>query len=202
MNTVRSDNHNNHGFTIVELLIVIVVIGILAAITIVAYNGISVRAANTSRMAELRQWEKLLRLYYAQNGSYPVPSAGFVGNYCLGTGFPSQNEVNLYAGVNDKATSNNPDGYCRDIYLAGTRHEADAVVNSALRSVGSLPGTENHKKLVSWSTSVGPWYTYGGSPSISGVFAGSTCPENTISGYTYNPGQGSVEATICIIQLP
>ena len=32
------------GFTIVELLIVIVVIGILAAITIVAYNGIQSRA--------------------------------------------------------------------------------------------------------------------------------------------------------------
>lgn len=35
---------NKNGFTIVELLIVIVVIGILAAITIVAYNGVQERA--------------------------------------------------------------------------------------------------------------------------------------------------------------
>ena len=39
-------NQKQSGFTIVELLIVIVVIGILAAITIVAYNGIQTRAEN------------------------------------------------------------------------------------------------------------------------------------------------------------
>lgn len=42
------------GFTIVELLIVIVVIGILAAITIVAFNGIQERANTTKRESEAR----------------------------------------------------------------------------------------------------------------------------------------------------
>lgn len=48
------------GFTIVELLIVIVVIGILAAITIVAYNGIQERA----RMAAAIAFESQLRTKY------------------------------------------------------------------------------------------------------------------------------------------
>ena len=51
------------GFTIVELLIVIVIIGVLAAITVVAYNGIQDRTANTTRIAEIKEWQKLFNMY-------------------------------------------------------------------------------------------------------------------------------------------
>lgn len=64
-----------NGFTIVELLIVIVVIAILAAITIVAYNGIQNRAYDTSIQSDLRQISKQLDLYNVQNGSYPDSQA-------------------------------------------------------------------------------------------------------------------------------
>lgn len=59
------------GFTIVELLIVIVVIGILAAITIVAYNGIQSRARDAQRKSDVATITKALELYYLDNGSYP-----------------------------------------------------------------------------------------------------------------------------------
>lgn len=62
------------GFTIVELLIVIVVIGILAAITIVAYNGIQQRARDSERQAEMKSVEKALEMYYVDNGGYPTCS--------------------------------------------------------------------------------------------------------------------------------
>jgi general secretion pathway protein G len=59
------------GFTIVELLIVIVVIGILAAITIVAYNGVQVKARDSVRIAKVKSISKAIDLYYVDNGRYP-----------------------------------------------------------------------------------------------------------------------------------
>lgn len=63
------------GFTIVELLIVIVVIAILAAITIVAYSGIQQRARDSKRLQDVDTISKALELYYIDNGKYP-PGAG------------------------------------------------------------------------------------------------------------------------------
>jgi type II secretion system protein G len=62
------------GFTIVELLIVIVVIGILAAITIVAYNGVQSRARDSERQTEMKSIEKALEMYNVDNGGYPTCS--------------------------------------------------------------------------------------------------------------------------------
>ncbi len=75
------------GFTIVELLIVIVVIAILAAITIVAYNGITQQAKDSELLARVDAYTKILKLYKAQNGSFPAINAGESGsanNACLG----------------------------------------------------------------------------------------------------------------------
>ena len=60
------------GFTIVELLIVIVIIAILATISIVAYNGIQSRAKASEASYALAQAKKKLELYRVDNGSYPT----------------------------------------------------------------------------------------------------------------------------------
>ena len=60
------------GFTIVELLIVIVVIAILAAITIVAYTGIRERSQDSAQASALSQSVKKVQAYAAENAdSYP-----------------------------------------------------------------------------------------------------------------------------------
>lgn len=59
------------GFTIVELLIVVVVIAILAAITLVAYNGITVNARESALKADLNTTAKKVGIAQAETGSYP-----------------------------------------------------------------------------------------------------------------------------------
>jgi len=73
-NIIVSGQSNKRGFTIVELLIVIVVIGILAAITIVAYNGVQQRARDSRRKQDVEVIAKSLELYYIDNGKYPTSS--------------------------------------------------------------------------------------------------------------------------------
>ncbi len=70
------------GFTLVELLIVIVVIAILATISIISYNGIQQRARNTQTVNAAHDYLTALQAYLAQNGSYPVVPTGPM--YCLG----------------------------------------------------------------------------------------------------------------------
>lgn len=74
----------SRGFTIVELLIVIVVIGILAAITVVAFNGVQTRANNTQSISTARSWIGAFEAYAAANGNYPANTIVAQDNYCLG----------------------------------------------------------------------------------------------------------------------
>ena len=65
-------NKKAQGFTIVELLIVIVVIAILAAISIAAYTNIQQRAKNTAIINAASQSLKMIEAYVAANGTYPA----------------------------------------------------------------------------------------------------------------------------------
>lgn len=68
---------NKNGFTIVELLIVIVVIAVLAAISVVAYNGVQSRARDNVRKQDLAQLAKATKLYAVDRGNYAQVGCGF-----------------------------------------------------------------------------------------------------------------------------
>lgn len=69
--TLTSEQHNRRGFTIVELLIVIVVIGILASITIVAYSGITQRAHDAVTRSAATQVAQAWQLLSVDQGQTP-----------------------------------------------------------------------------------------------------------------------------------
>lgn len=74
----------NRAFTLVELLIVIVVIAILAAISIVAYNGIQERAYISKIAATVDSYVKAVHMYHAVHDQYPS-TGNASGRACLST---------------------------------------------------------------------------------------------------------------------
>lgn len=64
--------YKDRGFTIVELLIVIVVIGILATLVITTYNGIQEKARDTKRKTDVNALQGQIEAFEAQNGNYPT----------------------------------------------------------------------------------------------------------------------------------
>lgn len=60
------------GFTIVELLIVIVVIGILALLVITTFTGIQQKARDTERTTDIKALHGQVEAYYATKGYYPT----------------------------------------------------------------------------------------------------------------------------------
>ena len=76
------------GFTIVELLIVIVVIAILATITVVAYNGINDRAYTAKMVSVAKAYSDALRMYQVDHGTFPAV-ADFLADTPAATGAPA-----------------------------------------------------------------------------------------------------------------
>lgn len=71
---------NKKGFTLIELIIVVAIIGILAAIAIPAYVGQQRKAARTEAYSNLESLRLLEEQFFAENGQY-APAAGGTINY-------------------------------------------------------------------------------------------------------------------------
>ena len=76
------------GFTLIELLVVVAIMGLLATLAVVALNQARSRARDTRRVADVKQIQTALELYYMDSYGYPASIATHVfEDYCLdGTG--------------------------------------------------------------------------------------------------------------------
>lgn len=83
------------GFTIVELLIVIVVIGVLATMVLISFNRVRQRAQNVETIANISQFKKAIEGYVIDNGMVPMDAEAQatpinVYSTCLGEGYDDQ----------------------------------------------------------------------------------------------------------------
>lgn len=152
------------AFTIVELLIVIVVIGILATITIVAYNGVQSRARAASVSAALNQAVKKLAVYQITSSTFPA-----TGSLSL-------------AGVTDAAggvtyeytanTSANPQTYC----ITATQGTTSYYLNNTTTPNPTSGGCAGHG-----TGGVAAITNLASNPSIETNTAGLTSMQSTIT---------------------
>lgn len=142
---MQSQRYGHHllranGFTIVELLIVVVVIAILAAITIVSYNGITQRAnAASAQSAAQQAMEKLAAYAITNNDTYPPDLAT--------AGISASSGVTYQYSVN---TTTTPPGYCVTAvangvaYFLGTNFSytgsSQGTIDQTTPSSGLCPG--------------------------------------------------------------
>lgn len=210
---IKKHRNNSHlskisqksiGFTIVELLVVIVVIGVLAAISLIAYTGISQRAISSSLQADLSNASKKIKLYYVDNGTYPTSID------CSST--PAANSICLKPGGNNgyavlKANnSSNPQTFCLTAMNNGISYN---ITDNTTAISGSCDSTLTDGLIAyypfngdakDYSGNGNHGTVYGATP-INGVF-GQAYAFNGMGDYISFPAsvnnalQGKTEATI------
>jgi prepilin-type N-terminal cleavage/methylation domain-containing protein len=144
------------GFTIVELLIVIVIIGILAALVIVAYNGIQNRANDTTVQSDIANMVRKIKLYEAEDGI--LPAGGAVRT----------------SGVDSGGNSLFP-----NFTFKGTRSAYDLTVNNLYycNGVETATGATSFRVLI--RSKSGNTYSYMSSTSVTQNI-GATSPTSTV----------------------
>ena len=71
LRTKNSKLKTQRGFTLIEILVVVAIIGILASIILVGVGSFRARGRDARRVADLRETQNGLELYFTKNGYYP-----------------------------------------------------------------------------------------------------------------------------------
>lgn len=107
------------GFTLIELIIAVAVVGLLSLLVMIAVNNARQKPRNAKRLADVQQMQRSLELYYNDNGSYPtvatpvvLGSAGYTA-LCGSGGFSSACAGTPYLSFIPEAPLP-PDGNCTD----------------------------------------------------------------------------------------
>ena len=64
------------GFTLIEIMVVILIIGLLALMVVPRLRGVADRAKRTKAQADIQELKQALDRYYLDNGSYPTTDQG------------------------------------------------------------------------------------------------------------------------------
>jgi prepilin-type N-terminal cleavage/methylation domain-containing protein len=133
---------SSRGFTLIELLVVIAIIGILSSVVLASLNDARQKSRDAKRVADIKQLQLALELYFDSNGTYPSSTSQLAPNFIsVVPTDPVNNSAYFYAGLGSGAT-------CTDYHLGATIEQsghsslgADSDVNTESASKCDDGGT-------------------------------------------------------------
>lgn len=137
---------NNKGFTLVELMVVLVILAILAAIVVPRIMSSPHKAKVTATETQIRDFETALQLYKLQNGFYPTTAQGLKALVKKPTSSPVPKNYpdNGYMSYLPKDPWGNP-----YVYASPSSHGAYAIISYG--PTGAPGGTGKNAPIESWN---------------------------------------------------
>lgn len=145
MNFLRKFRKNK-GFTLIELLVVIAIIGILASVVLASLNSARKKSRDARRIADVKQMQLALELYFDANSAYPTATSALVSGghipvvpsdpltaaatcrpaYCYAY-YPATSPTNYHLGTNLEETTNPALSADKDCNSGGTTCPGEAA---------------------------------------------------------------------------
>ncbi len=121
MSIFRTNKGAKRGFTLIELLVVIAIIGILSSVVLASLNDARQKSRDAKRIADLKQLQLALQLYFDTNANYPTTLAALATTYIPAVPTdPVGGSAYKYAALGSGTTCST---YHLGVGLEGTTHQ-------------------------------------------------------------------------------
>lgn len=120
----------NKGFTLIELLVVIAIIGILSSVVLASLNSARKKARDARRVADLKQVQLALEMYFDTERKYPTSLSLLVPNYLPAVPKDPLNTLYSYA-----ALGSGDD--CNSYHLGATLEQTGPLLDTDADDAGT-----------------------------------------------------------------
>jgi general secretion pathway protein G len=131
------------AFTLIELLVVIAIIGLLATLSVIALSNARAKSRDSKRLADIKQMQTSLEMYYTETSHYPTVSefnSGAISFYSSSTGTTTyMNIIPAAPTPNDGPCSANGNGYIYSPNADGSSYTLSFCIGGQSNSLAAGP---------------------------------------------------------------